>query len=258
MAMERLLEAVESRRYDLVVLDTPPEHHALDFLDAPSRLDALLGSDTFRLFVAASSGLSRAGLEAIRFRRVVLRGIGKFAGEETFLQLLDFVLAFAPMFDGFRERAARVRTWLTGSGCSTFLVCRPGPGGDAAVRSALPALVDRGIAPAGVIVNRVRTWPPAGAPDAPEALASAAAMKAAFLGLPALGLLDRESVADLAGRTLATARRYRALARGDADGLASLRAAVAPTPVSALPLAREEVKDLSSLARFARVVREVA
>ncbi len=256
MAMERLLEALESKRYDLVVLDTPPERHALDFLDAPARLDALLGSDAFRLFVSASAGLSRAGLEAVRFKKLVLRGIGKFAGEETFLALLDFVLAFAPMFQGFRDRAGRVGGWLTGPGCATFVVCRPGLRCGEAVRVPIEALRARGISPSAVIVNRVHLWPPPGARAGKADLVDAASMKDALLAAPALGLYDRQALVELAGRTLGLASRYRARATEDGERLAMLQAAVTPTPVYALPELRDEVRDLPGLVRFADLVRD--
>ena len=38
MAMEKLLDLAADERFDLVVLDTPPTRHALDFLEAPDRL----------------------------------------------------------------------------------------------------------------------------------------------------------------------------------------------------------------------------
>ena len=41
-AMEQVNEVVESEDYDLVVVDTPPASHALDFLAAPRRLRAFL------------------------------------------------------------------------------------------------------------------------------------------------------------------------------------------------------------------------
>jgi Oxyanion-translocating ATPase len=37
MAMEKLYELHESGAYELLVLDTPPTQHALDFLDSPKR-----------------------------------------------------------------------------------------------------------------------------------------------------------------------------------------------------------------------------
>ncbi len=56
MAMEKLLELSVDERFDLVVLDTPPTRHALDFLEAPERLMGFLdvpspaaGSGTMRL-----------------------------------------------------------------------------------------------------------------------------------------------------------------------------------------------------------------
>ena len=42
MAMEKLYELHEEADFDLVVVDTPPTRHALDFLDAPRRLSRFL------------------------------------------------------------------------------------------------------------------------------------------------------------------------------------------------------------------------
>ena len=41
MAMEKLYELYQEDRYDLLVLDTPPTRHALDFIDAPERMTPL-------------------------------------------------------------------------------------------------------------------------------------------------------------------------------------------------------------------------
>jgi anion-transporting ArsA/GET3 family ATPase len=260
MAFTRLSDALASGRYDLVVLDTPPERHALDFLDAPARLDSLLGNDAFRLFVSASAGLSRAGLEAIRLRRLVLRGIGRFAGEETFLQVLDFVLAFSPLYEHFRMRAARVKDLFASPACATFLVCRPNPARCSEAGGAGPAdaLRARGIEPVAVVANRVLVWPPPEAGGAAAGTADAASVKDALSSEPALGLYDRDMVSALAGRILGLAGRYRERAEEDAARVAALREAVAPAPVHVVPDLREEVRDLASLARFARVMRGAA
>jgi len=42
-ALEKLHELHASRRYDLIVVDTPPAGHALEFLDAPRRLAGMCG-----------------------------------------------------------------------------------------------------------------------------------------------------------------------------------------------------------------------
>lgn len=250
-AMERLLEALESGRYTRVVLDTPPERHALDFLDAPARLDALLSSEVFQLFVRASSGLSRAGLEAIRWKSLILKGISRFAGEETFLAVLDFVLAFEPLFEGFRERAARVRTLLSGPDSATVVACRPGERCAEGVLATLSALRSRGITPAAVVANRVHAWPMPGAKGRTDSVVDAAAVKDALGSAPALSLLAPEELRDLATEILVLARKYRDLAQRDEAHVSALRSAVDPIPVFVVPLLPDEVRDLAGLARFA-------
>jgi anion-transporting ArsA/GET3 family ATPase len=51
MAMEKLLELASDDRFDLVVLDTPPTRHALDFLEAPDRLLGFLDVSVLRFFL---------------------------------------------------------------------------------------------------------------------------------------------------------------------------------------------------------------
>ncbi|NOZ01341.1 MAG: AAA family ATPase [Deltaproteobacteria bacterium] len=256
MAMERLLEAHESGRYDLIVLDTPPERHALDFLDAPARLGGLLSSEVFRLFVTASSGLSRLGLGALRWRSVILKGISRFAGEETFLAILDFVLAFQPMFDGFRHRAEKVGSWFIGPGCATMVVCRPGRRCAGEVRATMDALEGRSVAPAAIVANRVRVWPPPGSAGQGVGPVDLATLAGALESNPAMSLAGRDEITDLAKRTIDLANRYRDLTKEDCEHLVALRAVAGSTPVFEIPLLKGEVSDLESLAGFARVVDE--
>ena len=60
MAMEKLYELATDRDYDLIVLDTPPTAHALDFLDAPARILDFLGNDAARALPRPGAG-RRAG-----------------------------------------------------------------------------------------------------------------------------------------------------------------------------------------------------
>ncbi|HWE57076.1 MAG TPA: ArsA family ATPase, partial [Acidimicrobiales bacterium] len=52
MAMEKLYSLHTDGQYDLIVVDTPPTRHALDFLDAPQRLLRFLNNRIFRLLMA--------------------------------------------------------------------------------------------------------------------------------------------------------------------------------------------------------------
>ena len=49
--MEKLLDLSADERFDLVVLDTPPTRHALDFLEAPERLMGFLDTSVLRWFL---------------------------------------------------------------------------------------------------------------------------------------------------------------------------------------------------------------
>ena len=49
--MEKLYELHDRGGFDLIVVDTPPTRHALDFLDAPRRLTRLLDNRIFRLLM---------------------------------------------------------------------------------------------------------------------------------------------------------------------------------------------------------------
>ena len=243
-AFARVADALESSRYDLVVLDTPPERHALDFIDAPSKLDTLLGQGLLDAFIGS---LSRAGTRTVRFRRLVLLGVGRLAGEDTFISVLNFLLDLVPVYESYRTRAARVRQLFATPACAAIVVCRPGrPVGSIA------ALRARGIEPAAVLANRVLTWPSTGG----HGMVDAAIMKDALALEPALGLLDRDALSALATRLLHLAQVYRERANEDAVQVARLRDAVAPVPVHVVSELGFDLSDLRGLAHLARALSQ--
>ena len=105
MAMEKLHELHDEGGYDLIVVDTPPSRHALDFLDAPQRLTRLLDNRIFRLLMMPTRTYLRlAGAAVQRF----LRTVGKVIGTEVLDDIVAFFRAFEGMEQGFRDRASRV------------------------------------------------------------------------------------------------------------------------------------------------------
>ncbi len=105
MAMEKLHELYEDGGFDLIVVDTPPSRHALDFLDAPARLLRLLNNPIFRLLmVPARTGLRIAGAAVQAF----IRTVSKVVGAEVVDDIVAFFRSFEGMEEGFRVRAARV------------------------------------------------------------------------------------------------------------------------------------------------------
>lgn len=250
MAMEKLYEIREDGRdvHDLIVLDTPPSNHALDFLSAPARMQHLMDSATFRLFVRSVGAASGGGFG--RLNRFVLSGVGRFLGTDVFLSILEFLESFSSMYDGFSQRSARVEQLLRQEDVA-FLVVTSADG--QAVDEALflrETLVERGMPFGAFVVNRVQ---PAPVPDGDVDKATAA-LEAAMVAEPALGLYSEEIVRRVARRVARHTRELETLAERDARTIDALRAAAGSERVFELPRFPEDIHDLTGLSRFASVL----
>jgi anion-transporting ArsA/GET3 family ATPase len=113
MAMEKLLDLHGDDRFDLVILDTPPTRHALDFLEAPDRLMGFLDTSVLKWVLKPYFVAGRLTLKvATRTGAMAMRLADRFLGLQFLQDLSEFFLAFEGMYDGFKERAARVRELL--------------------------------------------------------------------------------------------------------------------------------------------------
>ncbi len=88
-ALERLYSAHESQKYDLIVLDTPPTKHAIDFLEAPQKLSALF-SDSVAKWFREPEGQSLLVRVMKSGTRQVLKALELLTGSEFMGELSDF------------------------------------------------------------------------------------------------------------------------------------------------------------------------
>ena len=124
--MEKLLELLADERFDLVILDTPPTRHALDFLEAPDRMMGFLDASILRFFlkpVLRGRAPDAQGRDAHRRLRSGL--VDRYLGLQFLQDLSEFFLAFEGMYDGFKERAARVFALLREPSSGFVLVASP-------------------------------------------------------------------------------------------------------------------------------------
>ncbi len=128
MAMEKLYELTQSGNYDVLVLDTPPTSFALDFLEAPSRINHFVASDVLDKFLRPYFRLGHFGY------KMVQKGMGrtfqvleKLTGLEVLSEIADFFDAFDALFDGFRERADRVAELIRSPDSVFMLITGPRP-----------------------------------------------------------------------------------------------------------------------------------
>jgi anion-transporting ArsA/GET3 family ATPase len=239
MAMEKMYELATERDYQLIVLDTPPTAHALDFLEAPDRILDFLGNDAARVLLAPAASVGRIGLRLFHLTgSSVARTLARFTGAEVLTDLAEFMGNFQGMYEGFKERAAAVRA-LLGRSQVGFLV----------ISSANPLSVDEALffhdrlraesmPIAGVISNRVTPslWPDGRPLPGPEALEAALADRGASNGA-------------LASRLAQTLAQHQFLASADARQVERLFRA-APEAHVAIPRLEGEVHDLAGLARL--------
>ena len=124
--MEKLLDLAADERFDLVVLDTPPTRHALDFLEAPERLMGFLDTSVLRWFLKPYFVAGRLTLKvATRTGAFVLKLADRVLGLQFLQDLSEFFLAFEGMYAGFKERAAQVHELLRRDDAGFVLVAGP-------------------------------------------------------------------------------------------------------------------------------------
>lgn len=153
-AIAKLYELERHGAFDAIVLDTPPSHHALDFLDAPERLMRFLDGQLLRAFAAPSGLASRI---AARGSNAVLGLLTRVTGSILIDDLRAFFAAIAGLGDGFRERAASVQRMLADPATAFVVVSSTELESVDEAIAFRRALAARDLAVAGVIVNRVHT-----------------------------------------------------------------------------------------------------
>ncbi|WP_187368971.1 ArsA family ATPase [Baekduia soli] len=231
-AVAKLDELAGGGRFDVVVLDTPPSRNALDLLDAPDRLTALMRDRAVRALaapggVATGWGAHGAGAALRLMRRVT--------GVDLLGDLGDLVSALGTGVEGFAERAERVGRLLCDPATAFMLVTAPTPGPVGEALFLRTRLRERGMPFAGAIVNRFHPLAPVAPSTRPRDVAAA---------LPGAG-------PGLVARTVLTLHEAHALAARDAAQVARLRRGLGGPAPLLVPELDDGVHDLAGVAAVA-------
>ena len=237
MAMDKVYEVHTARRFDVVVLDTPPTTNALYFLHASDRILDVLDNDAMRIILGPMLRAGKLWFKLLAApSAMVLRTLARFTGTDFLRDLADFMIAFEGMYEGFKERAARVKALLTSPEAGFVLVTAPNP---LTIQEALffhQALREDRIATAAVVVNRVQRDPRRhGGPD------NVAAMREALM------LAQIMDSGDLAERLCTTLTEQSMLADLERREVERLSRTLSGVPLLIVPRLRKDVHDLSGL-----------
>jgi anion-transporting ArsA/GET3 family ATPase len=245
-AMAKLHDFDREKVWDLIVVDTPPTAHALDFLDAPKKLSDAIDSpaiDWFRKLQSGSGGWSMVG----KTGNFVFKRLAKFVGNKFIDDLGVFFSEFNDILGGFRQRAEETFALLRQPRVGFVLVASPEPMAVREARAFHERLVAAQMPFVGFVVNKVYPSQPVTA----EAGAVATAL-GAEPGVAALGLSG--TTRTIAAQTLIAAHRdLETVASADRTAIDELRAAGgADAMIVEVPMQRDDVHDVDRLVGLER------
>ncbi|MGE3758036.1 MAG: ArsA family ATPase, partial [Pseudobdellovibrionaceae bacterium] len=122
-ALEKLYSSHESANFDLIILDTPPTKHAIDFLRAPQKISALFNEGIAKWFRETKG--SQTGLLSQLFlggTKKVFQLLEKLTGGEFIKELSDFFVQIESWQKQLEQRTNDVHRLLTSKECAFALV----------------------------------------------------------------------------------------------------------------------------------------
>ena len=257
MAMEKLYELYESGKYDLVVLDTPPAKHALDFLTAPERMvNFLTDNKLLKVMIRPTIQKDTFGARLVRMGTAGFMKALNSAFSPEFMEAgSEFFTAMNGLYPGFKSRAERVYKLFREERLGFVLVTSPNR---LTIDEAVylhEKLIEFGMPFEGIVVNKVHLDhlkdEDGNLPAGHEQLADLVGkkIKPDELHAALAGGLDAQSLwnAALPG-LLRNFRNYQVLAEIDEKNLERLRYLLKGDQfMQRVPYLREDIHDMSGL-----------
>lgn len=247
-AMAKVHEFDREKNFDLIVVDTPPTSHALDFLDAPQKLTNAIDSpaiEWFRAMRGQKKGRSLLG----RTGGYVMKRLAKFVGSQFLQDLAVFFTEFNDILGGFQQRAVETFALFRQDKVGFVLVASPEA---MAVREALffhQRLSTSSMPFAGFVVNRVHANLPIETDAAALQEALAAVPEVAELGYSGSSLkMATEAM-------LASHDDLQTVAKADLEAIARLREAGGDDALLVqVPFFKEDIHHIERLAALGRYI----
>jgi anion-transporting ArsA/GET3 family ATPase len=155
MALARLQELAESPDWDLVVLDTPPDSHALDFLARPNVLSGFVDNKVVSKLLKPVVMAGRLGLGGVAaMSEKILGGVTSVTGFAALRGFAEFILLMQDVIDGFNRSGERVLAILKRPSTSFVLVTAPNHASARAAVALSRELRSLGYELEGALLNR--------------------------------------------------------------------------------------------------------
>ncbi len=117
----QLAKVLESNEYDLVILDTPPAQHAIEFLEAPGKLQKLFQESVIKWFIGEESvGIIRRLIS--KSTKLVLSALERVTGSQFMQELSDFFESVQSLQGNINLKTQKVQQLLVSDNTGFILV----------------------------------------------------------------------------------------------------------------------------------------
>ena len=220
VALELIADLHAEQGYDLIVLDTPPTHNAMDFLNAGKTLSNFINERVLRWFarVPQPDATGRGFNFLRRGSTVAMAVLGKLFGSEVLPDIAAFFQSFRDVLPALVARSQQTDALMRSPLTRFIAITAPGETSLREARHLRNLMLEQGLPFAGFVVNRVV--------QAPAGLADAEQVAAAGVHLEARLVSDGSSVAEaasLVARLRAGAAHLTYMDHADRDHIDSLR-----------------------------------
>lgn len=173
MAIEKLHNVKDDPSYDLIVLDTPPTSHAIDFLEAPERMIDAMNNSAAQWIMRAARATTHLSFDLLaRSAAIGLRAMERITGAGFMSQVAELLGYVDDMFGGVERRARHVQQSLRAKDVAYVLVTSPNPAAIEEVLYFAHMLDEIGLKSHAFVVNSVH--------QGPTKVPSEAALRASF------------------------------------------------------------------------------
>ena len=107
MAMEKLFSLANENRFDIIIVDTPPARHAIDFLEAPIKMSNMLNDSILKVLIAPSLKIGGLGGR-------MMAALGQMTGGGILGDIGELLSLSIGLLDGFTRRSQDIQALLKG------------------------------------------------------------------------------------------------------------------------------------------------
>ena len=123
--VEKIHELNEAKQYDIIITDTPPSRHTLDFLEAPSKIDQFLKNKILQWLFVKREKLSFLQRLKMKGKNASLSILKKVIGNGVLSDLVELSSGLYELNQSFRVRQKKALKLLRSRKTEAILISTP-------------------------------------------------------------------------------------------------------------------------------------